>query len=127
MVRKTLEENQNQLNFYINNFKTFQKKNQELESEKNYLMQIIDEKTNEIDKLQHLELEVAEIKAQKLLMENDMNNDYEDEEDGGFFGSTNFGSSLGGKNNSKNNELNFGDQDNSNVNKKLKIGKFKFF
>jgi len=127
MVRKTLEENQNQLNFYINNFKTIQKKNQELESEKNYLMQIIDEKTNEIDKLQHLELEVAEIKAQKLLMENNINNDYEDEEDGGYFGTSNFGSSFGGKNNSKNNDRsNFGDQDNSNVNKKLKIGKFKF-
>lgn len=86
IIRKTLEENITQLNFYTNNFKTTQKKNLELEQEKSYLMKIIDEKTNEIDKLQHIELELAELKAQQLLF----NDEDRDEGDGGF-GNFNFG------------------------------------
>jgi len=83
IIKKTLDENQSQLNFYTNNFKTTQKKNQELESEKNYLIKIIDEKTNEIDRLQYIELELAEVKAQQLLM--DDNEQEADETQGGNF------------------------------------------
>lgn len=82
LKRQTLEENQNQLDFYINNFKNKEKKNLELENEKIYLMKIIDEKANEIDRLQQMELEIAEFKAQQLLMNNNFDDD--DEYDEGF-------------------------------------------
>ena len=78
-IRKTLEEIQNQLNFYVSNFKSAQKKYQDLENEKTYLVGIIDSKTNEIERLHHIELEVAEMKAQQLLLSNGLDDDYEDD------------------------------------------------
>ena len=79
-IRKTLEEIQNQLNFYVSNFKSAQKKYQELENEKTYLVGIIDLKTNEIERLHHMELEIAEMKAQQLLLNNGLDDDYEDDD-----------------------------------------------
>ena len=75
-LSRTIEENQSQLIFYQSNYKTLQKKKDEEENEKNYLLKIIDEKNLEIDRLQAIELEYAESKARKIL-END---DAEEEE-----------------------------------------------
>lgn len=73
-MKKTMNETQNQLNFYINNTKTLMKKIDELENEKNYIVNLIDDKNAEIEKLKNYELEIAEVKAKYLLME-DLNDE----------------------------------------------------
>lgn len=73
VLRKNLEENKNQLDFYLKNFKDQKRINEEIEKEKSYLMNIIEEKNNEIDRLQNIELEIAESKAKILLFDNDYN------------------------------------------------------
>lgn len=72
-LRKNLEENKNQLDFYLKNFKDQKRINEEIEKEKSYLMNIIEEKNSEIDRLQNIELEIAESKAKILLFDNEDN------------------------------------------------------
>ena len=60
-------DNTGKLNFYINGYDELKKTNESLVSEKNYLMQVLDEKNKEIEILNSLELENAELKAQTLL------------------------------------------------------------
>ena len=77
LLKANLEDNSNQLNLYLNNHRSISKKLQEIENEKNYLLNMIDDKNNEIEKLQHFEIEIAEIKAKYLLMnDEDDSNDY---------------------------------------------------
>jgi len=78
--KKNLNETQNQLSFYVNNTKVIMKKMEELENEKNYIVNLIDEKNTEIEKLKNFELEIAEVKAKYLLMD-----DLNDEEDENYF------------------------------------------
>ena len=61
------EENSSKLNFYQNGYEEYKKINESLANEKKYLMQMLDEKNNEIEILNSLELENAELKAQSLL------------------------------------------------------------
>ncbi len=78
--KKTLNETQSQLSFYINNTKILMKKTEELENEKNYIVNLIDEKNAEIEKLKNYELEIAEVKAKYLLMD-----DLNEEDDDNYF------------------------------------------
>lgn len=121
--RNTLNDNQEQLSFYINNFKTISKKNFEIENEKTYLLNLIDTKNREIEKLKDYEIEIAEMKAQYLLM--DGNNDYDDYDDN--FGMSSFKPREKIDRNSttkeSSNSLTRLDS-NTNNNYKLKIGKF---
>ncbi|MCQ2818318.1 MAG: hypothetical protein MJ252_13710 [archaeon] len=61
------EDNSSKLNFFQNGYEELKKTNESLLNEKNYLMQILDEKNKEIEILNSLELENAELKAQSLL------------------------------------------------------------
>lgn len=75
-LKKNLEESQEQLQFYLSNYKSSNKKVQELENEKSYLLGLIDEKNKAIDLLQSNEIELAELKAKFLLMDDDDNDDF---------------------------------------------------
>jgi chromosome segregation ATPase len=78
LVRKNLDDNQEQLSFYINTHKSLNKKTSEIENEKEYLLGLIEAKNKEIEKLQGYELEIAEMKAQYLLMDGMDNDDYDE-------------------------------------------------
>ena len=67
LIRQTINENQTQLEFYRNNYNDIVKKNENLEIEKHYLINLLDEKSKEIDKLSSFEIENAELKAKSLL------------------------------------------------------------
>lgn len=75
-LKKNLDESQEQLQFYISNYKSSNKKAQELENEKSYLLGLIDEKNQTIDGLQSNEIELAELKAKFLLMDEDDTEDF---------------------------------------------------
>jgi hypothetical protein len=69
---KTLELNASrnkyeQLNEYMNSFTEMNKKIENLENEKNYLLELISQKDEELRNFSSLELEMAELKAKVLL------------------------------------------------------------
>lgn len=66
-IKKTQSENSEQLNYYQNNYSDIVKKLEDLSLEKDYLMKLIDEKNEDIEKLMSLEVENAELKAKNLL------------------------------------------------------------
>lgn len=65
--KKDNESNFEKLNYFSNNFNDLSNKNEQLETEKSYLLKILDEKTQQIDNLNALEIENAELKAKSLL------------------------------------------------------------
>lgn len=73
-IKKTHNQNVEQLGFYSSSYTDLTKKNEELENEKMYLMKMLDEKNSEIENLIALEIENAELKAKTLLENLDNNN-----------------------------------------------------
>ena len=76
--KKNNDDSSQQLSLLINENKELKENVENLSSEKTFLMKILDEKNSEIQQLNNLELENAELKAKSLL--NSLNNN---EEDGG--------------------------------------------
>ena len=72
---KTEQNNNNDsLNHYMNGYEELKVQNESLLQEKDYLMKLLDDKNAEIEQLNKLELENAELKAQSLLLDLDTNN-----------------------------------------------------
>ena len=72
---KTEQNNNNySLNHYMNGYEELKVQNESLLQEKDYLMKLLDDKNAEIEQLNKLELENAELKAQSLLLDLDTNN-----------------------------------------------------
>ena len=67
------KENSDNLNHYMTGFEEYKNKAEKLENEKSYLMKVLDEKNAEIEVLNSLELENAELKAKSLLNNFDLN------------------------------------------------------
>jgi chromosome segregation ATPase len=111
LIKKSTKDNNDQLSFYQNNCNDLLKKLEGLESEKNYLMKIIDEKNEEIENLMNLEVENAELKAKTLLENLDSNS--------GSTSDLNFAKKISEKN-AWNNNLSGGDSNSSEKN--IKIG-----
>ena len=72
---KTEQNNNNDsLNHYMNGYEELKVQNESLLQEKDYLMKLLDDKNAEIEQLNKLELENAELKAQSLLLDLDTTN-----------------------------------------------------
>ena len=72
---KTEQNNNNDsLNHYMNGYEELKVQNESLLQEKDYLMKLLDDKNAEIEHLNKLELENAELKAQSLLLDLDTTN-----------------------------------------------------
>lgn len=65
--KNSQKDNSENLSHYMSGYEEFKIKNENLENEKNYLMKLLDEKNAEIEVLNSLELENAELKAKSLL------------------------------------------------------------
>ena len=65
--KNSQKDNLENLSHYMSGYEEFKIKNENLENEKNYLMKLLDEKNAEIEVLNSLELENAELKAKSLL------------------------------------------------------------
>lgn len=80
-LKKNYDTSLEDINLYSTNFKNLNKKNIELENEKKYLFNVLEEKNKEIEKLQNYEIEIAEIKANNLIIEdlNNLNNSIDNE------------------------------------------------
>jgi len=75
-LKSNSESNLEQLNFYQTNFSELNKKVELLENEKIFLVKMLDNKNDEIEKLTALELENAELKAKSLLENLEKSNNY---------------------------------------------------
>ena len=75
------KENSDNLNHYMTGFEEYKTKAEKLENEKNYLMKVLDEKNAEIEVLNSLELENAELKAKSLLNNFDLSNPKKDQDE----------------------------------------------
>ena len=75
------KENSDNLNHYMTGFEEYKTKAEKLENEKNYLMKVLDEKNAEIEVLNSLELENAELKAKSLLNNFDISNPKKDQDE----------------------------------------------
>lgn len=72
---KTEQNNNNDsLNHYMNGYEELKVQNESLLQEKDYLMKLLDDKNAEIEQLNKLELENAELKAKSLLLDLDTTN-----------------------------------------------------
>ena len=75
------KENSDNLNHDMTGFEEYKTKAEKLENEKNYLMKVLDEKNAEIEVLNSLELENAELKAKSLLNNFDLSNPKKDQDE----------------------------------------------
>ena len=75
------KENSDNLNHYMTGFEEYKSKAEKLENEKSYLMKVLDEKNAEIEVLNSLELENAELKAKSLLNNFDLSNPIKEQDE----------------------------------------------
>ncbi len=117
--KKTNSNSIEQLNLMVNENKELKENVENLSNEKNYLMKILDEKNAEIQLLNNLELENAELKAKNLL--NTLNNNDDGNDLNMYNLSLDYNNNEDNENNNNANNNIFGKKNSSTSNKNLVV------